>query len=92
MSAVVSRGGRTDLAGAYLSRVRAPTLLLVGGIDLPVIDLNQQAMHSLRTVTRLTVIPGASHLFEEPGAIQQVATHARNWFERYLSRTNAQAA
>ena len=92
VAAVVSRGGRPDLAGEFLSRVRAPTLLLVGGNDVPIIGMNQQAMRAMRTEIRLTIIPGASHLFEEPGTIQQVATHARDWFERFLPRAESRAA
>ncbi len=83
--AVVSRGGRPDLAGAALTRVRAPTLLIVGGADLPVIELNRRAS-ALLTVSKkeLAVIPGATHLFVEPGALEQVAALARDWFTRYL--------
>jgi pimeloyl-ACP methyl ester carboxylesterase len=82
--AVVSRGGRPDLAGPALARVKAPTLLIVGGNDKPVITLNQQALKALRGEKKLEIIPGATHLFEEPGALEKVAQLARQWFERYL--------
>jgi dienelactone hydrolase len=85
VAAVVSRGGRPDLAGAALSRVQAPTLLIVGGLDKVVIELNRAALERLRVEKRLEVVPGATHLFEEPGALEQVARLARAWFERYLS-------
>ncbi len=83
--AVVSRGGRPDLAGEALAGVRAPTLLIVGGRDLPVIDMNRSAMARMTAVTRLEIVPGATHLFEEPGALEQVAALARDWFLRHLS-------
>ncbi|HEX9056523.1 MAG TPA: alpha/beta hydrolase [Ktedonobacterales bacterium] len=83
--AVVSRGGRPDLAGEALAGVRAPTLLIVGGRDLPVIDMNRAAMARMTAVTRLEIVPGATHLFEEPGALEQVAALARDWFLRHLS-------
>jgi putative phosphoribosyl transferase len=82
--AVVSRGGRPDLAGPALARVRAPTLLIVGGNDTPVIGMNQEARRQLRVGTWLEIVPGATHLFEEPGALEQVAALARDWFVRYL--------
>ena len=82
--AVVSRGGRPDLAGAALARVQAPTLLIVGGRDLPVIDMNQDALRQLRSEARLEIVPGATHLFEEPGTLDQVADLARDWFLRHL--------
>ncbi len=82
--AVVSRGGRPDLAGSYLSVVKAPTLLLVGGHDDVVIDLNQNALAQLHCVNKLTIIPGATHLFEEPGTLEQVAKLACQWFIEYL--------
>ena len=85
VGAVVSRGGRPDLAGPALPEVRAPTLLIVGGDDAPVIDLNRQAYERLRCVKRLVVVPGATHLFEEPGALEQVARLAREWFDRHLA-------
>lgn len=84
VGAVVSRGGRPDLAGTALTRVHAPTLLIVGGRDPQVIALNRQALAQLRTETRLEIIPGASHLFEEPGALEQVARLACQWFLRQL--------
>lgn len=84
VSAVVSRGGRPDLAGADLGAVRAPTLLIVGGRDDVVLGLNQQALGELRGEKRLEVVPGATHLFEEPGALQTVAGLARAWFLDHL--------
>lgn len=84
IGAIVSRGGRPDLAGPALSRVQAPTLLLVGGDDTVVIDLNRQALAQLRVEKELVIVPGASHLFEEPGALEAVARHAADWFSRYL--------
>jgi dienelactone hydrolase len=89
VGAVVSRGGRPDLAGPALARVRAPTLLIVGGNDFPVIELNREALAQLRVEKRLVVVPGATHLFEEPGALDQVARLAREWFERYLRPAEA---
>jgi pimeloyl-ACP methyl ester carboxylesterase len=85
--AVVSRGGRPDLAGAALGRVRAPTLLIVGGADEPVLELNRVALAQLRAPTRLAVIPGATHLFEEPGALDDVARHAASWIDQALTPT-----
>ncbi len=84
VGAVVSRGGRPDLAGPYLRQVSAPTLLLVGGDDGPVIDMNQEALAQLTCTKQLTIIPGASHLFEEPGTLEQVAREAGHWFQQYL--------
>jgi dienelactone hydrolase len=84
VGAIVSRGGRPDLAGAALARVRAPTLLIVGGNDVPVIGMNQEAMAQLHVETKLEIVPRATHLFEEPGALEEVARLAREWFERYL--------
>lgn len=81
IASVVSRGGRPDLAGDSLPHVTAPTLLLVGGEDEVVIDLNRRAMQSLRCRCHLLVIPGATHLFEEPGKLEQVAVKAADWFE-----------
>jgi len=83
-SAIVSRGGRPDLAGPALPRVTAPTLLIVGGADQPVIELNEQAMRQMRSETRLEIVPRATHLFEEPGALERVADLAARWFERHL--------
>ena len=82
--AVVSRGGRPDLAGPALARVRAPTLLIVGGYDLQVIQLNRVAFAQLHCEKELVIVPGATHLFEEPGTLDEVARLAREWFERYL--------
>jgi dienelactone hydrolase len=84
IGAVVSRGGRPDLAGAALSRVRAPTLLIVGGNDFQVIELNRLALARLRCKKQLVIVPGATHLFEEPGALDEVARLAREWFEGHL--------
>jgi dienelactone hydrolase len=78
--AVVSRGGRPDLAGAALAQVRAPTLLVVGGADYGVIELNEQAAAALRCRKRVEIVPGATHLFEEPGALDQVVDLAAEWF------------
>jgi dienelactone hydrolase len=91
VGAVVSRGGRPDLAGEVLAKVRAPTLLIVGGNDEVVLELNERARRQLTAAaaTELTIIPGASHLFEEPGALEQVAEHAGRWFERYLKSARA---
>jgi len=86
-AAVVSRGGRPDLAGPYLHAVRQPTLLIVGGRDDVVIELNRQALKQLAGATRLEIVPGATHLFEEPGALEQVARLARDWFVDHLRRT-----
>ena len=83
--AVVSRGGRPDLAGAALGRVHAPTLLIVGGADHVVLELNGEAFERLRCDKKLEVVPGAAHLFEEPGALEQVAGLARDWFHRHLA-------
>ena len=83
--AVVSRGGRPDLAGASLSAVRAPTLLLVGGLDEQVIVLNEQAKAQLGEVAELRIVPGATHLFEEPGTLEQVADLAGSWFAQNLA-------
>ena len=84
VKAVVSRGGRPDLAGDALPRVKAPTLLIVGGADPIVIELNRQAMARMRAPVELQIIPGATHLFEEPGALRRVAALARDWFLKYL--------
>jgi putative phosphoribosyl transferase len=86
VEAVVSRGGRPDLAGGHLRRVRQPTLLIVGGRDRTVLELNRGAMEELGGETRLEIVPGASHLFEEPGALDEVARLARDWFVRHLRR------
>ena len=84
VSAVVSRGGRPDLAGDALPQVRAPTLLIVGGHDEAVIELNRQAMRRMRGEVHLEIVPGASHLFEEPGTLEEVAALARDWLLRHL--------
>lgn len=84
VAAVVSRGGRPDLAGAFLAGVRAPTLLIVGGADVGVIELNAQAWAKLTCEKRLEIVPGATHLFEEPGALDHVVELAGGWFEKYL--------
>ena len=83
-AAVVSRGGRPDLAGEALLLVRAPTLLIVGGADLGVIELNEEALDRLRGPKALEIVPGATHLFPEPGAMEAVIAQAGRWFERYL--------
>jgi dienelactone hydrolase len=82
--AVVSRGGRPDLAGEALPHVHCPTLMLVGGWDTPVIELNREAKSHMRALTRLIVVQGATHLFEEPGKLEEVARYAGEWFEMYL--------
>ena len=84
VSAVVSRGGRPDLADEALEKVKAPTLLLVGGLDDVVIELNEQAREQMNCEKLLTIVPGASHLFEEPGALEKVAELAAEWFMKYL--------
>ncbi len=85
VQAVVSRGGRPDLAGESLHLVRAPTLFVVGGDDDVVVTLNERAMHHLQAHKQLVVVPHATRLFEEPGALERVADLARQWFERFLS-------
>jgi putative phosphoribosyl transferase len=84
IKAVVSRGGRPDLAESYLPSVTAPTLLIVGGHDEPVIEMNQAAYDLLTCEKKLIIVPGATHLFEEPGTLEQVAEHAGSWFVRYM--------
>ena len=91
IQAVVSRGGRPDLALENLSRVQAPTLLIVGGFDDLVIDLNRKAYRELRAEKELQIIPGATHLFEEPGTLEQVAASAASWFARHLSGTETKS-
>ncbi|WP_435204217.1 dienelactone hydrolase family protein [Micromonospora sp. bgisy143] len=86
VGAVVSRGGRPDLAGTALGQVRTPTLLLVGGADEEVLALNERALAELGDVGELWVVPGATHLFEEPGTLDQVAEHAGTWFTTHLAR------
>lgn len=85
VGAIVSRGGRPDLAGDVLPRVVAPTLLIVGGEDHPVIDMNQKAFARIHAEKELEIVPGATHLFEEPGKLEEVARLAAGWFVRYLS-------
>ena len=87
--AVISRGGRPDLAGSALALVRAPTLLVVGGHDVPVVDLNRRAVARMRAPVRLEVVPGATHLFEEPGALEAVCGLAVDWCRQYLGRAVA---
>jgi putative phosphoribosyl transferase len=83
-AAVVSRGGRPDLAGNALPGVRAPTLLIVGGLDTKVIELNEQAQRAMTAPNRLAIVPGAGHLFEEPGTLEAVVDLATDWFTRHL--------
>jgi len=95
--AVVSRGGRPDLAAPWLPRGRAPTLLIVGENDSPVLEWNEEALRLLQSEKKLIVVPGATHLFEEPGTLEQAAAHAGRWFERHLleltgSRTDSHEA
>ena len=89
VAAVVSRGGRPDLAAEALPLVTAPTLLIVGGDDDVVIGMNREAQRQMRCETRLEIIPGASHLFEEPGTLEEVARLARMWFEGHLGRQSS---
>jgi putative phosphoribosyl transferase len=84
IKAVVCRGGRPDLAEGELARVQAPTLLIVGGSDPATVELNQQALEKLPCIKRLEIIPGATHLFEEPGTLDQAAYMANAWFVKYL--------
>jgi pimeloyl-ACP methyl ester carboxylesterase len=86
VKAVVSRGGRPDLAEPYLNRVTAPTLLIVGGWDEPVIEMNQEAYELLTCEKKMIIVPGATHLFEEPGTLEQVAEQASKWFQTYLNQ------
>ena len=90
IGAVVSRGGRPDLAERYLPLVAAPTLLIVGGEDLPVIQMNKEAFVQLTCPKELIIVPGATHLFEEPGTLEQVADHAQRWFQRSLNRSSGE--
>ncbi len=89
VGAVVSRGGRPDLAGSALEAVRAPTLLIVGGNDLDVLELNEQALRTLRCAKALAVVPGATHLFPEAGALDDVCDHASAWLDRHCHPTAA---
>ena len=90
--AVVSRGGRPDLAGDALGRVTAPTLLIVGGRDHTVIALNRDAQRSLKAESELVIVPGATHLFEEPGALDEVIAHASRWFLTHLPQAERHSA
>ncbi len=86
VKAIVSRGGRPDLAGSSLPNVKAPTLLIVGGDDAPVIELNEQARQQMRTECKIVIVPGATHLFEERGKLEEVARLATDWFTIYLTK------
>ena len=92
IGAVVSRGGRPDLAMPALDRVQSPTLLIVGGLDDIVIDLNRKAYAKLKAEKHLSIVPGATHLFEEPGTLQEAAGLAATWFKRYLGGSRVQEA
>jgi len=92
VSAIVSRGGRPDLAAEVLAAVAAPTLLIVGGFDAEVIALNRRAQERLRCENRLAIVPGATHLFEEPGTLEQVVELARQWLLRYVAQEDGEAA
>lgn len=85
VNAIVSRGGRPDLAGSYLPQVKTPTLLIVGGDDEAVIGLNQQAISQMNCTTHLEIVPGATHLFEEPGKLHEVSDLAKKWFDQYCT-------
>ena len=89
VAAIVSRGGRPDLAGERLAAVRAPTLLIVGGEDGVVVDLNRESFERLQCEKSLSIVPGATHLFEEPGALEQVMVLARDWFARHFATLRA---
>lgn len=84
IKAIVSRGGRPDLANEFLPKVKVPTLLIVGGDDTSVIKMNEDAKSKMQCVTELKIIPGATHLFEEPGTLEQVANYSKDWFVKYL--------
>jgi putative phosphoribosyl transferase len=90
VGAVVSRGGRPDLADDALPKVTSPTLLIVGGLDYPVIEMNKEALARMRCEKELKIVPGATHLFEEPGTLQEVARLAADWFQRNLHSVAAQ--
>ena len=92
VAAVVSRGGRPDLAAPRLGEVRAPTLLVVGSRDTVVLELNRRAQARMRCESRLTVVPGATHLFEEPGTLEQAAALARDWFVDHLGHLAVEQA
>jgi pimeloyl-ACP methyl ester carboxylesterase len=85
VTAVVSRGGRPDLAMAALPRVEAPTLMIVGGLDFPVIEMNRSAAEAMRAPCRIEIVEGATHLFEEPGKLEQVAARVRDWFVEHFA-------
>ena len=87
IKAIVSRGGRPDLAGSALLHVKAPTLLIVGGNDSPVIEMNEEALNMLKIEKKIIIIPGATHLFEEPGTLEEVARLAADWFVNHLTKT-----
>jgi putative phosphoribosyl transferase len=89
IAAVVSRGGRPDLAGVALPRVTTPTLLIVGALDTPVIQMNRDAMRQMNGEVALDIVPGATHLFEEPGTLERVAELAGAWFDRYLLQSSS---
>ena len=92
IDAIVSRGGRPDLAGNALNSVRCPTLLIVGGDDEPVIEMNQDALSKLSCEKKLVIVPGATHLFEEPGALEEVARLAASWFTQHLKAAGTRSA
>jgi putative phosphoribosyl transferase len=89
VGAIVSRGGRPDLAGNVLDKIYTPTLLIVGGVDYVVIEVNEQAFARLRGPKALEIVPGASHLFPEPGALESVIDHAARWFQLYLDSSSS---
>jgi pimeloyl-ACP methyl ester carboxylesterase len=89
VGAIVSHGGRPDLAGDVLDQIYTPTLLIVGGVDYVVIELNEGAFARLRGPKALEIVPGASHLFPEPGALESVIDHAAHWFQRYLGSSSS---
>ena len=89
IAAVVSRGGRPDLAGEALPKVKAPTLLIVGGDDTPVIAMNKSAYDEMKALRKMEIVPGASHLFEEPGTLDVVARLAADWFKKYTSSSSS---
>jgi putative phosphoribosyl transferase len=91
IGAVVSRGGRPDLAGDALPLVKSPTLLIVGGLDYPVIEMNEQTLAQLRCERELKIVPGATHLFQEPGTLEQVADLAAHWFQKHLVPTEMES-
>ncbi len=86
IGAIVSRGGRPDLADAYLANVSSPTLLIVGGLDDAVIELNRMAYSKMKCEKKMVIVPGATHLFEEPGTLEEVAALAADWFKKYLTK------